>query len=89
MKPSQLAFLDRYYDFAEKCGDDYEIMARCIKLCGSKQKPNKIVRDFENMGVDSCCADRYDKLMSKVTVTIIDSARWYIQKKRSEKLTLF
>ena len=35
--------LFRYYEFAEQCEDDFDVMARAIKMMGCKKKPNIIM----------------------------------------------
>lgn len=89
MLPNQIAFLDKFYKFAEECDDDYEIMAICLKMVGIDQKPNHIKKNLENIGVDSCYTCKYEKKIQLVTFDIVNKARWYIQKKRNKHLTLF
>lgn len=93
MKSHQMSFLDRYYDFAEKCDDDLDIMARALKMSGCIKKPSLIKNNLENMSVDSCYCKEYDKIIASMNGAVIDSARWHVQQERSKEarcqLTLF
>lgn len=89
MTPSQLSFLDKYYEFAEKCDDDYAVMAKTIKLAGSKRRPNKIIKNLEMLGVDSEYKEYYEILIAKVTDEMVCRARWFIQRERGNAMTLF
>ena len=85
MKPSQLAFLDKFYEFAEKCDDDYDVMCQAIKLTGCKRRPNIIKRHIEGIGVDAPFMPYYDDMIDKITENMILQAHKMVRRERGLK----
>ena len=81
--------LFRYYEFAEQCSDDFDVMARAIKMMGCKKKPNIIKKQLEDASGDKCYMTEFAEYFNGVTQEIICSAKWHVQMERKEQLTLF
>lgn len=89
MNYKHLNFLDTYYAFAERCNDDYEIMAYALKSAGYNIRPSRIVKKLENIGVDSKCRDYYAKLMVRVCDKDIENAKRIVEFERLSRPRLF
>jgi hypothetical protein len=63
-----------YYDFAEKCDDDIEIMVWALKFANCKKRPSVIRRQLENMDADKKYAQYYASFFQEVTLQDIQSA---------------
>ena len=72
--------LTLYYDFAERCGDDYDIMAKVIKL-HVREKPCIIKAHLEMTNITN-----YVNAMRKATMEEIYSASLEVMNERRSLL---
>ncbi|MCW8932206.1 MAG: hypothetical protein OQL19_18475 [Gammaproteobacteria bacterium] len=77
-----------YYDFAERCQDDYDIMTKAIKLCGCRKRPNIIKSQLEDFDSEKSYSEEYINLISRINDIIIDKAKWAVQKEKRVRPTL-
>lgn len=68
-------FINIYYDFSERCGDDFEIMTRVFKFCGCKKRPNVIQSQLEEIDAEKSFCDEYLQMMSDISDDLINRAK--------------
>jgi hypothetical protein len=82
-------FIDKFYDFAELCYDDYDIMVRALKLAGMKRRPNIIRKNIEELEENKQFCSIYMEYFSKVDHDIAIRAKRIVQLERGSQATLF
>jgi len=81
-------FIEVYYNFSERCGDDFDIMTKAFKLCGCRKKPNVIRKQLEDIDAEKSFCEEYVGMINKIEDTLIERAKWSVQKERGKELTL-
>jgi hypothetical protein len=77
-----------YYDFAERCDDDIEIMVWALKFANCKKRPSVIRRQLENMDGDKQYTQYYASFFQEVTLQNIQSAIMHTKLIASQTATL-
>jgi len=81
-------FIEAYYNFAERCGDDFDVMTRVFKLYGCKKRPNIIKSQLEDIDAEKSFCEEYMEMIKNISDSLIDRAKWSVQKERGKYLTL-
>ncbi len=81
-------FIEVYYNFSERCNDDFTIMVRVFKLCGCKKRPNVIQKQLEDIDAEKSYCDEYYDMINKIGDDVINRAKWAVQLERRQHPTL-
>jgi len=73
-----------YYDFAERCCDDIDVMTRALKICGCKKRPNIIRQQLEDIDFDKEHTEELINYMRKADSLVFNRAKFEIGKERSK-----
>jgi len=82
-------FISEFYDFAEKCEDDYDIMVRALKMAGMDRRPNIIRKNIEEIQEGKAFCNEYLKYFKIVNMDIVVKAKRFIQLEHGNQPTLF
>jgi hypothetical protein len=77
-----------YYNFAERCQDDLDVMTKAIKLCGCKKRPNVIKSQLEEFDSEKSYSEEYVNLINRINDILINKAKWAVQKEKRIAPTL-
>ena len=82
-------FIKVFYDFSERCEDDYDIMVRALKIAGMDRRPNIIRKNIEEIEEGKAFCDSYLKFFKLVDHDTVVKAKRFIQLENGNQPTLF